>query len=139
MADGALFKQEGYQLMAAAFDVYNEHGHGFGGDIYQESLEIELQRREIPFETQVRVPVFYKQERLTKSFVPDLLVMSEIIVELKAVQKLVPEHEAQLLNYLKASGKQVGYLINFGHAEGLEWKRMIRTTDNDRKSTTNFR
>ena len=86
MGGSGLFEHEGYLLMAAAFAVYNEQGAGFGEDIYQESLEIELSRREIPFEKQVHVPVFYKGVRLTKSFIPDLLVVNEIIVELKAVQ-----------------------------------------------------
>ncbi len=94
----------------------------------KECLEKELSARRIPFDSQVYVPVYYKGEQLTKFFKPDLLVAGEIVVELKAVQQLVPEHEAQLLNYLKATRKKVGYLINFGHANQLEWKRFVNSS-----------
>ncbi len=58
-------------------------------------------------------------------FIPDLFVFDEIIVELKAVKQLLPQHESQLLNYLAITGKKVGYLINFGHKGTLEWKRLV--------------
>ncbi|MFA4943312.1 MAG: GxxExxY protein [Lentisphaeria bacterium] len=127
MNEAGLFKQEGYALIAAAFEVYDQIGAGFGEDIYQECLEKELNARGISFESQVHVPVYYKGEKLAKHFKPDLLAMNEIVVELKAVQQLVPEHEAQRLNYLKATRKKVGYLINFGHANQLEWKRFVNS------------
>ncbi len=119
-----MLKQEGYDLMAAAFEVYNEEGFGFLEDIYQECIEIELGDRGIPFVAQEELTVFYKKRPLKKKYRPDLLVFEEVIVELKAVKALCPEHEAQLLNYLKATGKRVGYLINFGNSKELEWKRM---------------
>ena len=119
-----MLKQEGYDLMAAAFEVYNEEGFGFLEEIYQECLEMELEDRGIPFAAQQELAVFYKKRPLTKKYRADLLVFGDIIVELKAVKALCPEHEAQLLNYLKATGKRVGYLINFGNAKELEWKRM---------------
>jgi GxxExxY protein len=120
-----LFKEEGYQLMGAAFEVYNEQGSQLSEDIYQASLEAELKFREIPFDAQRRLDVFYKGVRLEPYFVPDLFVYDQIIVELKAVKKLLPEHEAQLINYLAITGKKVGYLINFGHQGALEWKRIV--------------
>jgi GxxExxY protein len=119
-----MLKQEGYDLMAAAFEVYNEEGFGFLEEIYQECMEIELEERGISFVAQGKLTVFYKKRPLKKKYRPDLLVFGDIIVELKAVKSLCPEHEAQLLNYLKATGKRVGYLINFGNAKELEWKRM---------------
>ena len=121
-----LFKQEGYEFMAAAFDVYNELGHGFLEEVYQESLEKELSSRSIPFQAKPGLQIFFKGIALEKKYFPDLFVFREIIVELKAVQKLGPEHEAQLLNYLKATKKRVGYLVNFGSPGKLEWKRMVR-------------
>ena len=120
-----LFKEEGYQLMGAAFEVYNEQGSHLSEDIYQASLETELNLRNIPFDAQRHLDVFYKGVKLSPKFIPDLFVFDEIIVELKAVKKLLPEHEAQLINYLAITGKKVGYLINFGHNGSLEWKRIV--------------
>lgn len=102
-----MFQQEGYDFMAAAFEVYNEIGYGMAEEIYQQSLEIELSLRKIPFLT--------KQE----------LVFGSIVVELKAVTELLPEHQAQLFNYMRVSRMAVGYLANFGHKGELQWKRLI--------------
>ncbi|HUL54801.1 MAG TPA: GxxExxY protein [Opitutaceae bacterium] len=120
-------QQQGYDFMAAAFEVYNEMGHGFTEDIYQESLENELADRSIPFVAQSEVPIFYKSRPLRRKLRPDLVVFGDIVVELKAVSALVPEHDAQILNYLKAAKKPVGYLVNFGNTRRLEWKRFART------------
>jgi len=120
-----MLEQEGYDLMAVAFEVYNEEGFGFLEEIYQECMEMELEELGISFVAQSELTVFYKKRPLKKKYRPDLLVFEDIIVELKAVKSLCPEHEAQLLNYLKATGKRVGYLINFGNAKELEWKRMV--------------
>jgi GxxExxY protein len=119
------FADEGYKLIGAAFEVYNENGGGLLEEIYQESLEIELGLREIPFAAKLPVPVFYKGRELQKRYIPDLIVHGAIIVELKAVANLAPEHESQLLNYLRISRSKVGYLINFAHPESLQWKRYI--------------
>ncbi|MDT8390945.1 MAG: GxxExxY protein [Lentisphaeria bacterium] len=125
MVEKNMFKQEGYELIGAAFEVYNEMGHGFLEEVYQECYELELNSRKIPFETQPELPVYYKKSKIGKFYRPDLYLFSGIVVELKAVKQLTDEHRAQLLNYLKASRKQVGYLINFGNAEKLEWERYI--------------
>ena len=68
---------------------------------------------------------FYKGRELNKRYVPDLFVLAGIVVELKAVSQLLPEHEAQLINYMRITKQPVGYLINFGHKDALEWKRFI--------------
>ena len=120
-------QQEGYDLMAAAFEVYNDMGNGYTEDIYQEALELELTDRKMPFQPQPELTIRYKGKSLKKKFRPDLLVFSDLVVELKAASALTSEHEAQLLNYLKATGKPVGYLVNFGCREKLEWKRFART------------
>ena len=125
--DNKPLQQQGYDFMAAAFDVDNELGHGFTEDIYQEALEDELADRSIPFAAQQEIPIFYKKRQLRKKLRPDLLVFGDIVVELKAVSALVPEHEAQIFNYLKAARKPLGYLVNFGNAGRLEWKRLAFT------------
>jgi GxxExxY protein len=120
-------KEEGFRFMAAAFEVYNDLGHGLSEDIYQEALERELTTQKIPFSPQVPLQVLYKGAPLKKRLIPDLFVFKEIIIELKVVKKLLPEHEAQLLNYLRITKKPVGYLVNFSTPNNLEWKRMILT------------
>ena len=120
-----LFQQEGYTLMSAAFEVYNEKGSGFLEEVYHECLERELTRRNIAWSTKPTLLIYYKGEPLTRFYTPDLLVYSEIIVELKAAKTLAPEHEAQLINYLKPTRRRVGYLINFASHPRLEWQRMI--------------
>src|SRR5438552_3207751 len=122
-----LLQQEGYSLMGAAFEVYNEQGYGLAEEIYQESLEIELELRHIPYKTKQELTTFYKRRLLKKRYIPDLVTNDQIVVELKAVSEMLPEHEAQLLNYMRVSRMSVGYLINFGHNDTLEWKRFILT------------
>src|SRR6266496_1233700 len=122
-----LLQEEGYKMMGAAFEVYNEHGYGLAEEIYQESLEIELGLRELPYKAKQELTTFYKGRPLKKRYVPDLFVFDQIVVELKSVSALLPEHEAQLLNYMRISRMPVGYLINFGHKDTPEWKRFILT------------
>ncbi|MSU65363.1 MAG: GxxExxY protein [Opitutus sp.] len=117
---------DGYALIGACFEVYNEMGNGYLEDVYQESLEIELTDRNIAFVAHPKLPIFYKGRPLRKHYEADLLVLDKIIVELKAAKALLPEHEAQLLNYLKATGCRVGYLVNFGAFPKLDWKRRVR-------------
>jgi GxxExxY protein len=116
---------DGYALIGACFDVYNEMGNGYLEDVYQESLEMELSDRGIPFIAQPKLPIFYKGRPLRKQYQADLLVFEKIIVELKTVKALLPEHEAQLINYLKATGKHVGYLVNFSAYPKLDWRRRL--------------
>jgi GxxExxY protein len=120
-----MLKQEGYRLMGAAFEVYNELGYGMAEEIYQQSLEIELQVQRIPFLTKHELTVFYKNRELTARYKPDLLVFDRIVVELKAVSELTADHEAQLFNYMRIARMQVGYLLNFGRKGELQWKRFI--------------
>jgi len=120
-----IYQNEGYQLMGVAFEAYNEQGYGLAEEIYQESLEIELELRGIPFRSKQELKCFYKGRELRKRYVPDLFVLEGLAVELKAVSQLLPEHEAQLINYQRITKQPVGYLINFGHKDTLEWKRFI--------------
>ena len=122
-----LFKSEVYAIIGAAMAVYNALGPGFLEAVYQEALEIELKRRGIPFVAQHLIEVFYDGIRLKTSYIADFLAHEEIVVEIKALEKMTSREEAQLLNYLKATGKTVGLLINFGSKDKLEWKRMVLT------------
>jgi GxxExxY protein len=87
---------------------------------------MELTDKGIAFVAQRKLPIFYKGKPLRKHYEADLLVLDRIIVELKAVKALLPEHEAQLLHYLKSTGRKVGYLVNFGAFPKLDWRRRIR-------------
>ena len=120
-----IYKDEGYKLMGAAFEVYNEQGYGLAEELYQESFEIELAVRGITFHSKQELTCFYKGHELKKRYVPDLFAFEGLVVELKSVSQLLPEHEAQLINYLRITRQPVGYLINFGHKDVLEWKRFI--------------
>ena len=124
-ANAELYQQQGYDFMAAVFEVHTEVGHGFLEEVYHESLELELIERGISFSSKPQLPLSYKGRLLRKQYVADLIVIGEIVVELKAVKALAAEHEAQLINYLRATRKRVGYLINFGAFPKLEWKRFV--------------
>ena len=120
-----IYKEEGYKLMGAAFEVHKEQGCGLAEEIYQESLEVELASRGIPFRSKQELKCFYKGHELKKRYIPDLFVFEGLVVELKAVSELLPEHEAQLINYMRIIRQPVGYLVNFGRKDLLEWKRFI--------------
>src|ERR1043166_156073 len=114
-----IYKDEGYKLMGAAFEVYNDRGYGLAEEIYQECFEIELEMRGIAFRPKELLKCFYKGRELKKCYVPDLHVFGCLVMELKAVSDLLPEHEAQLINYMRIARQPVGYLINFGHKGSL--------------------
>ncbi len=119
------YKDEGYKFMAAAFEVYNDRGYRLAEAIYQECIEIKLALRGISYNAKAELKCFYKCRELKKRYIPDLFVYGCLVVELKAVTELAPEHEAQLLNYMRIARQPVGYLVNFGHKGTLEWKRFI--------------
>ena len=109
-----LFKNECYQIQGAIFEVYREMGCGFLEAIYLECLEQELSKRNIPFKAQQELKLNYKGKPLQQTYKPDLICYDQIIVELKAVKEIGPEHKAQVINYLKTSGIKLGLLVNFG-------------------------
>ncbi|HLP25203.1 MAG TPA: GxxExxY protein [Acidobacteriota bacterium] len=117
---------ESYKIMGACFEVYREKGSGFLEPVFQECLEFELQMQGIPFEAQRAMPLSYKGLPLVQTYRADFLCFGTVIVEIKAVSKLVDEHRAQLLNYLAASNLRLGLLVNFGHHPKLEWERIVR-------------
>jgi GxxExxY protein len=121
------FARLGYDIVGSAMAVYDDLGGGLSEEIYQESLELELAERGFRFVAQPELAVFYKDRPLQKRLRPDLIIESEIIVELKAVSSLADEHRAQIINYLRVTGKPVGYLINFAAFPNLEWQRVVNT------------
>lgn len=120
-----LYKSESYRIVGAAMTVHRELGSGFLESVYQEAMEIEMSSLQIPFESQVPLNIFYKANPLKKKFAADFVCFGKIIVELKALSGLVSEHDAQVINYLKATGYKLGLLINFGE-ESLSFKRIIK-------------
>lgn len=125
-----LYKKEVYEIVGAAIEVHKELGPGFLEAVYQEALKMELEMRGIPFESQKPINIHYKNRLLEKEYIADLVCYGNIIIELKSTRKLTDVESAQLLNYLKASGWELGLLINFGSVGKLEWKRMVLTDKN---------
>ena len=117
------YSDETYQIIGAAMEVHKTIGCGFTEPLYQEAFEQELRLREIPFQREKIFRVTYKGKELKKEFRPDFVCYDKIIVELKAVDDFADEHFAQVYNYLKATGMQVGLLINFGK-KSLDYKRI---------------
>jgi len=114
MQNKLLYKDESNQIQDAIFEVYREMGRGFLEAVYQECLEIELEKRGIPFIAQKEIQLNYKGVPLAHTYKPDLICYDCIIVEIKAVYELASEHKAQILNYLHATGHRLGLLANFG-------------------------
>ena len=116
------------KIIKAFYCVYNELGFGFLENVYHNALFFELQKSGFKVESQKEIDVYY-QKQLVGKYSADLVVDDLIILELKAVDSLVPEHESQLINYLKATDKEVGLLLNFGVKPEIRRKLF----DNDRK------
>ena len=116
------------KIIGACMEVHNELGNGFLEAVYQEALEKEFRLQSITYEREKFLPIIYKGEILSKEYFADFLCFDEIIVELKAVTVLSKAHKAQVINYLKAAGKEIGLLVNFGESK-LKWERITRFTD----------
>jgi len=118
------FKEECYNVIGAAMEVHSELGHGFFEPVYQEALSLVLMERKIPFVKEKVLDINFRGKLLKKKYIADFVCYDEVIVELKALEGLLPEHTAQVLNYLKATDKKLGLLINFGTPK-LQYKRII--------------
>ena len=112
------------KIIACAYTVFNALGHGFLEKVYQNALAIELRRVGLNVQVEAPIEVRYCGE-IVGSYVADLLVEGKVIVDIKAGRELAPAHEAQLINYLKATGIEIGLLINFGTS--VEVRRKIFT------------
>jgi GxxExxY protein len=125
MKNQLLFKDECYRIQGAIFEVYREKGCGFAEGVYQECLEIEFDLLGIPFVAQPELKLTYKGRPLRSIYRPDFICFDSIIVELKALKETASEHEAQVLNYLKATGLGLGLLVNFGHHPKATIQRIV--------------
>jgi len=120
-----LFKEESFVIQGAIYDVYREMSNGFLEAVYQECVAVEFRRRQIPFEAQKNLSLTYRGEPLQQMYRADFVCFSAIVVELKAVKEFAPEHKAQMLNYLKATGLHLGLLANFGHHPKAQIARIV--------------
>ncbi len=115
---------ETYAVIGAAMEVHNRLGHGFLEAVYHAALAVELSRNNIPFERERALAITYRDTILPCQFRADLVCFSGLLVELKANTHLGKADEAQIVNYLKASGLKKGLLLNFG-SEKLEYRRFV--------------
>lgn len=115
-------------ILGAFYDVYNYFGYGFLEKVYQKAMILEIRKRGLAVDYEVNIPVYY-HGALIADYYADLIVADKVLVELKAVNALLDEHEAQLLNYLRATTYEVGLLLNFGPKPGHKRKAY----DNSRK------
>jgi GxxExxY protein len=118
------FKEECYRIIGCCMEVHNELGCGFLEAVYQEALEIVFMESGLPFVREKVLDIHFRQRILNKKYVADFICFDEVIVELKAAESLTDQDLAQVLNYLKATGKKLGLLVNFGTTK-LQYKRVI--------------
>jgi len=114
--------------MGACFEVYKEQGCGFVEPVYQKCLEIELRSRGIPVIPKPRLELRYKGTPLELCYEPDFVCFGKIILEIKAVAGLNDAFRAQVHNYLKATGCELGLLVNFGTHPKLQYERIVRSS-----------
>ena len=112
--DSLLFADECFRIQGAVFEVSRTIGAGFLEAVYQECLALEFAGRGIPFRATPKLTITYKGTTLAQSYSPDFICFDKIVVELKAARDLAPEHRAQVLNYLRVTGLELGLLVNFG-------------------------
>jgi len=130
--------EQTYSIIGAAMEAHRELGFGFLEAVYQDALAIELGSRQIPFEREVTLPVFYRGQRLPSSYRADFICFHEVLVEIKALGRLTGVEEAQTINYLKITSLSRALLLNFG-ARSLEYKRLVFTHDKPSADFTDLR
>lgn len=116
--------EQTYEIIGAAMEVHKILGHGFLEAVYQEALAVEFDLRKTPYRREVALPIHYKGQTLNTSYKADFLCFEAIVVELKALDTLSGIEQAQVINYLKATGMHRALLLNFGGPK-LQYKRMI--------------
>ena len=119
-----IYKEESYKIIGACMEVHKELGNGFLEAVYQEALEIVFQEMHIPHESEKELSIQFRSHTLKKKYAADFVCYDKIVLEIKALSDLTGEHEAQVLNYLKATGIKLGILVNFG-GKSLTHKRIV--------------
>lgn len=125
MAD-LIFKDESYKIIGACMDLYNEIGNRFTEPVYQATLEILFQEREILYQREVYLPIMFHGKKVEKAYKADFIVYGDIILELKAVSTITEEHRAQVLNYLYLTEKPLALLVNFGSST-ISYHRFVNS------------
>ncbi|MDR1869740.1 MAG: GxxExxY protein [Treponema sp.] len=121
-----LYGEECYKIYGCIYTVNKKLGPGFLEAVYQEALEIELKRENIPFVSQKELRVLYDGIPLKSKYIADIVCYEKIIIEIKAISKINNQHKAQLMNYLAATGFRLGLLVNFSSFPKSEIIRMVR-------------
>jgi len=121
------YKEITEKIIGCAYTVYNKMGYGFLESVYEKCLLIELRKAGLKAESQQAITVYYENQ-IVGDFVADIVVEDSVILELKSVRRLAKVHEAQLVNYLVATGKEIGLLLNFGEQK-VEVKRKVKDLD----------
>lgn len=119
-----------YKIRGCIFEVFREMGPGLLESVYEAALIFELNTQNLNVQSQIPVPVIYKSIPLELGFRVDLLVENEVIIEVKSVELLHDLHKKQLLNYLKLTGKKVGFLVNFNASKLIDKESIIRIVNN---------
>jgi GxxExxY protein len=122
-----IYKDESYKIIGACFEVYKQRGVGFTEPVYQECLQIEFDIQQIPFVAQPELQLEYKGRLMVQTFRPDFICYGKIILELKALERLIDVHRSQTLNYLYATGYELALLVNFGGFPRLEYERIVNS------------
>ena len=135
----AIYRDESYQIVGACFEVYNQMGSGFLEAVYQECLAMEFAARGIDFKEKTRLNLNYKEHPIKQIYEPDFLCMGKIILEIKAAKAIADHHRAQIINYLKATGLQLGLLVNFGHHPKVEYERFVNVKAEETTNSANGR
>jgi GxxExxY protein len=136
--DDLLYREEVFRIQGAVFEVNRSMGRGFLEAVYQECLALEFSASGIPFQALPMLRLSYKGAALKQIYRPDFICFDAIIVELKVAREIAAEHRAQVLNYLRATGLQVGLLVNFGNASRAAVERLVlqnERTANPRERT----
>lgn len=123
--DIQLYKKRMYNIIGAAMSLYNELGSGYSESIYQECLSVICTEKNIPWEREKLLKMYFHGVELEKTYKADFVCYDDIIIELKAVSELLGEHRAQLFNYMRITDTRFGILINFGEPQRLHAEKYI--------------
>ena len=118
-----LFEELTEKILGASLEVYNQLGFGFLEAVYVDALEFEFELRNIPYQREKEYYITYKGKRFNKYYKVDFLCYGKVILEIKAVESILPTHKQQVFNYLRLADLKLGYVINFGSAS-LLWERI---------------